>query len=178
MGEWISLAELAGWPIVGQMIQLIRKKVRDSLSKAIEISLGDCSIPVGKYWCPIVIGINVVSKTPAKLRIIGIRYVVYQDGNPIQSGNWEFNLPVSSSGYPTSIVIIESKKNGKFEIGVNPLMLGRWPASNSGWKVEGVLDISCGYGVLNKPFETTSSTIENEQKWTERGSEFKQRFQE
>ncbi len=177
MCEWISLAELAGKPVAKYMIQIIRKRVRRSITKEIEVQQGRCSIPINLYWCPIIFGVRVVSKTPAQLRVVGIRYVAYHEGNPIQYGCWEMNLPASSSGYAMSIVIIKGKGNADIEVGVNPVMLGRWPSNNANWDLVGVLDIDCAYGTLNVPFALRSIIIENEQRWRERGCEFKQRFE-
>jgi hypothetical protein len=174
--EWLVLAELAGKPVVKEVIQVIRGKVRNSIRSTIEIEKGDCFIPTGTDWCPIIIGVKVISKTPASLRIIGIRYVVSNDGNPVQAGYWDVPSPTASSGLHMDTIRIASKQNKEIKIAINPVMLGKWPINNAGWSVSGMLRIDSAYGEIPKPFELNNLTIESKQRWSECESLFKQRF--
>jgi len=170
--EWLSLAELAGKPIVKWVIQMIRGKVRNSISHTIKVEAGSAHIARGWGHC-IILQQKLVSKTPAKLKVIGFDYWIYQDENMIQFGYWRQELPKCSVGYPMNVIEVASKGDALVDIGVNPLILWHLPDSNKNWKVEGVLQIQTAYGVIHKVFETRTTEIVSDQEWGRFISEIK-----
>ena len=76
--EWMTLSELAGKPIIRWLIQMIRGKVRQSIEGKIEISVHECDAVSSQYWCPLIFTLKIDSKTPARLRIIGTEYIIFQ----------------------------------------------------------------------------------------------------
>ena len=174
--EWFSLAELAGSPIIGGLIQVIRNKVRKSIEQNIKIEPGLNMIAREFAWTPIVMGLKIISKTPAKLKIIGVEYIVYHSDIPIQSGYWEFPSKQSSIGYPTAITFIDSKGEGQFQIAVNLVLVKDLPFDNEQWKIIGDLYIDCGYGKISKPIECTFPEVINKVNWETFMSEFNSRW--
>jgi len=179
--EWITLSELADKPIIRWLIQMIRRKVRQSIEGKIEISLLECDAVSSQYWCPLIFTLKIDSKTPARLRIIGTEYIIFHKDSPIQSGFWNSRIPLDTSGYnfenASEIIDIKSNWWNRLKVSLNPVMLGRWPSSNERWAIKGVVYIDCSYGIINKRFETGYMNIDTK-RWEEAKSSFKQRFPE
>ena len=110
--EWLSLAHLVGVPVIKWVLQMFRGRTRRSIVDVLDIELIEIDIEHSPYWCPIILTLKVISKAYTKLRVLGIRYIVYQEHNPIQSGYWHSEMPVSSSGYSIGEIEITPKKDG------------------------------------------------------------------
>ena len=170
--EWVSLAEMAGKPVIRWLIQMLRGAVRNSILNTIKVEAGSAYIARGWGYC-IILQQKLVSKTPAKLKVIGFDYWVYQGEIMIQSGYWRRELPKCSIGYPMKVIEVSSKDDVLVDMGVNPLILRQLPDSNKNWKVEGVLQIQTAYGVIHKTFETRTTEIVSDQEWGRFISEIK-----
>ncbi|MFC2016160.1 hypothetical protein ACFLUF_00410 [Chloroflexota bacterium] len=174
MISWISLAELAGIPVIKWVIQVIRRKVRRSIEKEISISGSECSISKDG-WYLINLGISVTSKTPAKLQVIGIQYVIFHDGFPIHSGIWKHGSNLTSDGVEVKTITINPKGNVDMKIGINPRLVVTkvYLLTHEKWQVSGVLVIDCSYGQIYKNFRTPNMSVAEEKDWIEYANSLK-----
>lgn len=152
IAEWFGLAQLAGTPVVKRFIKMIPNRVRRSIEQDLAVESGNSRVESGYGWLPIVLGLKIVSKTPAKLTVNGIEYLVLQDDIPLQSGHWKHPMTVSSVGYPMNPVSISGKQNVTINVVVNPTQLGFFPKSNYRFGVRGILYVDSDYGTILKPF--------------------------
>lgn len=175
--EWLSLAELAGTPVIRWVIQVIRGKVRKSIEKNLSVIVEYWDAVTSSYWCPILFTIVVDSKTPAQLYVTRVDFLFLHNASPVQSGYWRAGMEYETNGYDMGIDPIQIPGNDKckLQVSLNPIMLGAFPPNSNGWSVKGTIQIGSAYGTMDIPFSQLKVTGDPK-RWDAAKSEFAKRF--